>query len=53
MSDLFVSRFRGRTADGRLIADLEATGEVPTFASDLHDRGMEQLARLTSRLWSK
>jgi pilus assembly protein CpaF len=53
MSDLFVSRLRGRTADGRLIADLEPTGELPAFASDLRDRGMEHLARLTSRMWSK
>lgn len=51
--DLFVSRLRGRTAEGRLIADLEPTGEMPTFAQDLRDRGMEQLARLTTRLWSK
>jgi pilus assembly protein CpaF len=51
--DLFVSRLRGRTPEGRLIADLEPTGEMPTFAQDLRDRGMEQLARLTTSLWSK
>jgi pilus assembly protein CpaF len=51
--DLFVSRLRGRTPDGRLIADLEPTGEMPTFANDLRDRGMEHLAQLTTALWSK
>jgi pilus assembly protein CpaF len=51
--DLFVSRLRGRTPEGRLIADLTPTGEKPGFASDLRDRGMQQMARLTSDLWSK
>jgi pilus assembly protein CpaF len=51
--DLFVSRLRGRTPDGRLIADLEPTGELPTFAGELRDNGMGQLARLTAGLWSK
>lgn len=51
--DLFVSRLRGRTPDGRLIADLEPTGEIPMFANELRDRGMQHLARLTTALWSK
>jgi pilus assembly protein CpaF len=51
--DLFVSRLRGRTPDGRLIADLEPTEEKPTFANELRERGMEHLARLTTALWSK
>jgi pilus assembly protein CpaF len=51
--DLFVSRLRGRTPDGRLIADLEPTGELPTFASELREKGMEHLIRHSGALWSK
>jgi pilus assembly protein CpaF len=53
MRDLFVSRLRGRDPDGRLLADLEPTGELPTFAGDIRDRGLEHLVRLTGDLWSK
>jgi len=52
-ADLFVSRLRGRSSDGRLIADLEPTGALPAFSSDLRDRGMQHLVRLTGDLWSK
>ncbi len=51
--DLFVSRLRGRTPDGRLIADLEPTGELPTFAGELREKGMEHLVSLSGALWSK
>ncbi len=30
-NDLFVSKLQGKTADGRLVADLAATGQRPTF----------------------
>lgn len=53
LADLFVSRLRGRTHDGRLIAELEPTGELPSFANELSERGMEHLARLSGPLWSK
>jgi len=51
--DLFASRLRGRTPDGRLIADLEPTGELPTFAGELREKGMEHLVRCSGALWSK
>jgi pilus assembly protein CpaF len=53
LCELFVSRLRGRTPDGRLIADLEPTGELPTFAGEVREQGMEHLIRLSDALWSK
>jgi pilus assembly protein CpaF len=53
LCDLFVSRLRGRTPEGRLIADLEPTGELPTFAGEVREKGMEHLVRLSGALWSK
>ncbi|MGA2034761.1 MAG: ATPase, T2SS/T4P/T4SS family [Thermoguttaceae bacterium] len=51
--DLFVSRLEGRTPDGRLIATLQPTGSRPTFASEPHEQGVDNLVDLTSALWSK
>jgi hypothetical protein len=50
---LFVSRFRGRTPDGRLIAELEPTGEKPSFGREPYEKGMEDRLQLTERLWVK
>jgi pilus assembly protein CpaF len=51
--DLFVSRLVGRTAEGRLIAQLEPTGQLPTFSGEIRDKGMQHWVRLTGDLWSK
>jgi pilus assembly protein CpaF len=51
LRDLFLSRMRGKTADGMLIADLEATGQIPTFAGEVHEQGLEGSIRLTTDLW--
>jgi pilus assembly protein CpaF len=51
--DLFVSHLRGKTADGRLVAELEPTGQLPTFAREPYQQGMEQMIRLTSGLWTR
>ena len=51
--DLFVSRLRGKTAAGRLIADLEPTGQKPTFCREPYERGMAKLVNLTEGVWSK
>lgn len=51
--DLFVSRLKGKTADGRLIADLEPTGILPTFASEPYEQGMDALVNLSAPLWQR
>ena len=51
--DLYVSRLKGRTADDRLIAELESVGEKPSFATEPYEQGMDEAIRLTSDLWTK
>ncbi len=38
--DLFVLKMRGRTPEGRLVAELEPTGERPSFAGELFEQGL-------------
>lgn len=52
LQDLFVSRLKGRTPQGRLIADLQSIGEKPTFANEVSEYGLGNLASLTKDLWS-
>jgi pilus assembly protein CpaF len=52
-ADLFVSRFHGKTAQGRLLAKLEPTGEKPLFAREAYEQGMGDRIKLTEGLWSK
>ncbi len=49
--DLFVSRLRGKAPDGRLIAELEPTGERPAFCREPYEQGMEDRIELTKPLW--
>jgi len=51
--DLFVCRLRGKKPDGTLIAELEPTGEHPTFCREPYEQGMEQMIRHTAGLWAK
>jgi pilus assembly protein CpaF len=51
--DLFVSRLRGKTAEGRLIAELAASGEKPSFCRAPYEQGMASQIRLTEALWQK
>ena len=53
LCDLFVNRFRGKGLDGRLIAEMEPTGQRPRFASEPYEQGLEESIRLTGSLWSK
>ena len=53
LRDLFVSRLSGKTPDGRLIAELEPTGERPSFAAEPYEQGLEGMVRLTEGVWSK
>ena len=52
LSDLFVSKLKGKTADGRLIAELAPTGTRPTFASEAAEQGLEGRIRHSSALWT-
>jgi pilus assembly protein CpaF len=52
-TELFVSHLKGRSPAGRLLADLEPTGQKPSFSSDPYERGMGHLIKLTQGLWSK
>jgi pilus assembly protein CpaF len=51
--DLFVCRLQGKTSDGRLVADLEPTGQKPTFSHEPSEQGLEWMIRQTGALWSK
>lgn len=51
--DLFVSQLRGKTSDGRLIADLEPTGHQPAFAKEPYEQGIEGMIRLSSGVWTR
>lgn len=51
LQDLFINRLKGKTRQGRLIADLEATGIQPTFATEAHEQGMADRIKLTSAIW--
>lgn len=49
--DLFISRMKGRTRAGKLLAELEHTGELPTFATEPAEHGMHDRIQLTRDLW--
>lgn len=49
--DLFVSKMRGRAANGRLIADLQPVGQKPVFASEAREYGLDDAIQLTTALW--
>jgi pilus assembly protein CpaF len=51
--DLMVCRLRGKTREGRLMAELEPTGELPTFAREPFEQGMSEMIRLSKPLWAK
>lgn len=52
LRDLFRTRFQGRTRDGRLIAELQPTGETPSFAPEAVEQGLTDSLRLTGDLWT-
>jgi len=51
--DLYVSRLRGKTAEGRLIAELEPTGERPTFSREPYEQGLNDRIHLTGGMWTE
>jgi pilus assembly protein CpaF len=53
LQDLFVSRLTGKTPDGWLIAELQPTGALPSFAREPYEQGISERIKLTSALWTK
>ncbi|HUT08885.1 MAG TPA: ATPase, T2SS/T4P/T4SS family [Thermoguttaceae bacterium] len=51
--DLYVSRLRGKTAEGRLIAELEPTGERPTFSREPFEQGLGDRIHHTGGMWAE
>jgi pilus assembly protein CpaF len=51
--DLFVSKLRGKTPEGRLIAELTATGQRPSFAREPYEQGLEGLIHASEEVWEK
>ncbi len=51
--DLFRSRHHGKTPEGMLKVDLEATGTLPTFSHEPHEQGIDDAVRFSKSLWSK
>jgi pilus assembly protein CpaF len=53
LCDLYVSRLRGQTPEGRLLAELEPTGRQPSFRHEPYEKGLGDRIRLTGPLWSQ
>ena len=49
--DLFITRIKGRTPQGRLIADLAPVGATPTFAGEITEYGLENMIHHTAEMW--
>ncbi len=50
--DLFLSRMRGKTEEGRVVAELTPTGEKPTFAAEPRDHGLLERIKHSKALWN-
>jgi pilus assembly protein CpaF len=50
--DLFVLRMRGRDANGRLLVQLEPTGEQPSFAAEPVEQGLADQIIHSRPLWN-
>jgi pilus assembly protein CpaF len=53
LHDLFVCRLRGKSPEGRLLAELEPTGELPTFSKEPYEQGLDGCIKLTKDLWTR
>ena len=51
LKDLYVSRLRGKQADGQLAADLTATGQCPSFATEPYEQGLSDRIARTKAMW--
>jgi pilus assembly protein CpaF len=52
LQDLYTSHLRGKTPDGRLIAELEPTGIKPTFSREVFEHGLEKEVQYSEKLWT-
>ena len=43
----------GKSDDGKLISQLDPTGELPTFSKEPYEHGMDKSIRLTESLWTR
>lgn len=53
LADLFTNQLRGKTPQGRLIAELVPTGQQPSFAREPYEQGLDDRIEMTGPLWSK
>jgi pilus assembly protein CpaF len=51
--DLLVLRMHGKTRAGKLIAEMEPTGTLPTFCHEVYEQGIDDRVQLTAGLWQK
>jgi pilus assembly protein CpaF len=51
--DLYRCQLHGKTADGKLSATLEPTGDRPSFAREPYDQGLSERINLTEGIWEK
>ncbi len=50
-ADLFNCRLAGKDAEGRLIANLEPTGTLPTFSNEAKEQGLDERIRHSGMMW--
>jgi pilus assembly protein CpaF len=53
LADIFVLEMGGKSSDGRLSANLQPTGEKPSFAREPQQYGLDQLVKSTEAIWAK
>ena len=51
LRDLFNLQLRGKDDAGRLVTALEPTGELPTFAQQPYEHGLESQIKHSEKLW--
>jgi pilus assembly protein CpaF len=52
LTDLFALEMAGKSRDGRLLSNLEPTGNKPSFAREVQQYGLSDMVRTTGALWS-
>ncbi len=53
LRDLYISRLKDKTPEGRLVAHLEPTGEKPTFCKEPYEQGQGDQVHLTGGIWEE
>jgi pilus assembly protein CpaF len=53
MNDIFRCKMSGKTPQGRLIAQLESTGNKPSFYREPFEQGLTEKIRLSKEVWGK